>query len=525
MFVVSPKSSACLFWTACASSLAHKHIKENTLQFANSASILYEFNSVINTCVPKDTGNWHNQLIVHPRIVVIESHLPYINMSNLSAVEAEDQLVAPAHIKQSDLSSQMKISNYINKYHRSMLKPFVCIYVPALSIGGGPLKLMAWLVNNESYVHQGQWIARIWLEDKNDFKVLRANDSGLIYQSVKVGYIVNVGEAIGSIVLCDDPLGTQPKSGTGSDSALALSVQSTSTANAIQKGNVQVASGSIPRFMPSSACEPAGFQPMETAEADLKFALANCKISFQSFFNELEVLTPHGVNEDVVSIASFDEALYCALVREMHRYSLAEIADNQSDLAKKNAGLGAMVGSLIGLISGNIFAPFLGHSYGKSISDRGKRVEEFLPDPNLLFYQDENSYLSWSKAQVVSPRLRRLILERRVKPDGNVFFRLVPAIVTADSVFPIQLFKVDSSTYFYRPLSAGIDRYQANYDAIKVQKRYFHLRGEGAVAETGIVIPVSGQDIEDYDCRIYRFTCSYLDYFYVDFKIQPGSVF
>jgi hypothetical protein len=111
----------------------------------------------------------------------------------------------------------------------------------------------------------------------------------------------------------------------------------------------------------------------------------------------------------VIGLSYFDEGFYCALVRKIHRYSLAEIVDNKTDLANKNAGLRTMVGSLLGLIFGNIFAPFLGHSYGKNISNRGSRVEEFLPDLKLLFCQDENSYLCWSKSQVISPRLRHLI--------------------------------------------------------------------------------------------------------------------
>jgi hypothetical protein len=297
------------------------------------------------------------------------------------------------------------------------------------------------------------------------------------------------------------------------------------TFDAVKLGSINTRSSEIPRFHPSLATEPAGFIPFKTFAADLEYSFAQPQSCCQSFFNDLEVVDWRGISDDIMSLASFDEQLYCSLVREMHRYSLAEIADNQSDLAKKNAGLGAMVGSLIGVISGNIFAPFLGHSYGKNFSDRGKKVEEFLPDPNLLFYQDENSYLSWSRGQVASPRLRRLIFDRRVKPDGKVFFRLVPAIVTSDSVFPVQLFKVDSKTYFYRPFSAGINRNQPNYDSVKLQRRYFHLRGEGAVDETGLKITVTGGDVEEYETKIFSFRSPSLSYFYVDFKIHPGSLF
>lgn len=448
----------------------------------------------------------------------IDSHILFSSVDAWVQSQLSSQ---PAQLNQSATSVKQMDVEYINNKGNS--KTVAEIYVPALSLGGGPSVLMAWLVDFETYVRESQPIVSISTEDRRSPTVLCANHSGIIYHTKKSGDILSVGSCIGSILLCDDPASGPLKPVSN---ALALDVQSRTTANAIQQGTLQIASGSIPQFTPSSACEPAGFSPRETEEADLIYALANSKTSFQTFCNDLNVISPCGIDDDVVSIPSFDEALYCALVREMHRYSLAEIADNQSELAKKNAGLGAMVGSLLGLISGNIFAPFLGHAYGKNNSDRGKRVEEYLPDPNLLFYQDENSYLSWSKAQVVSPRLRRLILDRRVKSDGNIFFRIVPAIVTADSVFPIQLFKVDSSTYFYRPFSAGIERNQANYDAKKIQRKYFHIRNEGVMHRTEIPIDIFGRDIEEkYPSLFYRFKGQGLDYFYIDFKLQPGSVF
>ena len=126
---------------------------------------------------------------------------------------------------------------------------------------------------------------------------------------------------------------------------------------------------------------------------------------------------------------------------------------------------------------------------------------------------------------MTAPRLRRLIFDRQLSSDGKVYFRLLPAIVTADSVYPIQLFKVDNSTYFYRPMAAGIDREQANYDAIKIQRKYFHIRAEGEVSQTNLNLKVYGRDIEEYNAKVYRFSGQSLDYYYIDFKIQPGCVF
>jgi hypothetical protein len=55
--------------------------------------------------------------------------------------------------------------------------------------------------------------------------------------------------------------------------------------------------------------------------------------------------------------------------------------------------LAALVGGLLGVVTFNPFAPFLWkESVGHSMTDKGKRVDEFLPDPNLLFSQDPNSF-------------------------------------------------------------------------------------------------------------------------------------
>lgn len=317
------------------------------------------------------------------------------------------------------------------------------------------------------------------------------------------------------------------KSITGSISLKGQS-RSLSTAAAINAGRLNAVAGDTPEFQPSAASIPKGFESAGSHEADLRLCLANSALDIQSFFNDLNIFGDQKsifVNDDIVSIPCFDEGLYCNIVKQMHRYTLAEMADNKDQLAKDNAGLGAMVGSLVGLMTNNIFAPFLGYSLGKNLTDQTSKISEFLPDPHLLFYQDTNSYLSWSRAQVSSPKLRRLILDRQTKPDGTVFFRAIPAIVTADSVFPIQLFKCGNSTYFYRPFSAGIERSQVNYDATKIQKKYFHTRHMGESSKLDLMIAIRGNDVEPSEQNIYRFVGPSNDYFYLDFQIQPGSVF
>jgi hypothetical protein len=300
------------------------------------------------------------------------------------------------------------------------------------------------------------------------------------------------------------------------------------TTSAIKAGGLSVVAGETPQFQPSAASIPKGFQSTGTYEADLRLCLASNALDIQSFFNDLNIFGADDsifVSDDILSLPCFDESLYCNIVKQMHRYSLAELADNKDQLAKDNAGLGAMVGSLVGLMTGNIFAPFLGHSVGKNLTDQTTKISEFLPDPLLLFYEDHNSYLSWNRGQVSSPKLRRLILDRQISHDGTVFFRAIPAIVTADSILPIQLFKSGHSSYFYRPFSAGIERTQANYDAIRIQRKYFHARHEGDAARTDIAIPIRGKDVEPSEQNFFRFTGPSRDYFYLDFQIQPGSVF
>ena len=381
-------------------------------------------------------------------------------------------------------------------------------------------ELRRWLVGNGELVRQGEAIAIALASQVLSVNIF-AQDTGLLSHRKKVGDILFSGEIMATIDTSNDTQVTKSEVSKLSN----INNLSASTSSAISTGALKIISGTVPKFTASQAEVSSSFESLGSYENDLLCALNNAPKYFQSFFNDLVPISSAGINDDVVGINCFDEALYCALVKEMHRYTLAEVSANQDELAKSNAGLGAIAGSLLGVITGNIFAPFIGHSYAKNMTDRSKRIEEFLPDPNLLFNQDPNSYLAWSRGQVTAPRLRRLIFDRQLSSDGKVYFRLLPAIVTADSVYPIQLFKVDNSTYFYRPMAAGIDREQANYDAIKIQRKYFHIRAEGEVSQTNLNLKVYGRDIEEYNAKVYRFSGQSLDYYYIDFKIQPGCVF
>lgn len=419
-----------------------------------------------------------------------------------------------------DLVSQSCSDNKISA-RAIYLKECGDVLVPFIS-GLGTIK---WLVGDQEYVVQNQPIVEIdkYPGEESVHIRVKAICSGYLFHKKQDQSSVTTGEKLATINFHQLPSTSISITKDSSNSKLASAA---STADSLKQGSISATAGTVPKFIPSLGIKPESFDSTGTLEGDLKYALSTAHVHFQSFFNDHHVVTANGISDDIISLPCFDEGLYCSLVKEMHRYSLTEISNNHAELAKNNAGLGAMVGSFIGIISGNIFAPFLGHSYGKNLTDRGKPIEDFLPDPNLLFYQDDNSYLSWSRAQVNSPRLRRIIFNRQLSEDGKVYFRLMPAIVTVDSVFPVQLFKVNDSTYFYRPLAAGIDRNQPNYDTIRIQRKYFHLRGEGTIEKTDFEIDVYGNDVEPNEkIRLYRFTGQSLDYFYADFKIHPGSIF
>jgi len=296
------------------------------------------------------------------------------------------------------------------------------------------------------------------------------------------------------------------------------------TLDAVKSGTIPVASGEIPQFSPSLAAVPAGFPSTGTNESDLLYAIANPLVGLQSFFGDLNVLSIAGINDDMINLPCFDEDVYCKLVIEMHRYTLAQVIDQKDELARQNANLGTVVGGLLSVFTLNPLAMFFGRNVGHSISDKGKRVDEFLPNPQLLFYQDENSYLSWNRAQVSSSRLRRLIIARQVKDDGMVYFRLIPAMVTPHQILPMQLFCFNSDLYFYRPFSAGIEPRQTNYNAERIQRLYTHSR-LGQSTRSEIELHIFGRVIDTYPYKLDRFVSQRLDYFYADFETQPGSVF
>ena len=284
--------------------------------------------------------------------------------------------------------------------------------------------------------------------------------------------------------------------------------------------------GTNPQFTPSLASVPSGFVATGSIEEDFKYALENSESSFQTFFNDLTIVECNKLNDDVVSLPCFDEDMYARLAKEMQRYTLTEIADQKDDLAQKYARLGTFVGAFLGIFTTNPAMPFLGRNLGRIEAVRGKQISEFMPDPHLFFYQDQHSFLSWSRAQVIAPRFRRIMFSRTIKEDGSIYFRLMPLLVAqSQHVLPMQVFRIDSKSYFYRPIAAGIDRQQINYDPIKHLRRYSHLYNSRFSSPTDIKLTVSGRDIETYQKNLYRYQDDSLDYYYADFVIPPSYVF
>ena len=303
----------------------------------------------------------------------------------------------------------------------------------------------------------------------------------------------------------------------------------------IQKSKNAFEKDKLPTFIPSLANHPEGFEDHKNNNIlNLKYALYNHSSSIQSFFNDLDLISISdnifSINDDVLNLPPFDEAVYCQIVREMHRFSLAELRDKHEEQSNARSKFGLIAGGLLGILMRNPFAPFfgaqMGSNVGKSVGAKSNKIKEFLPDPNLLFFKDNYSYLSIGRSQ--TPKTRRIIFAPLKGENGNLYFRIIPAIVTLDYILPMQIFKIGINEYYLRPIGAGIDRHQKNYDAIKIHRKYYHQRiGDGISKDTEERIKVVGPDIEDIHYKLYSYQSDSQDlsYLYFDYIKQPGHVY
>ena len=90
----------------------------------------------------------------------------------------------------------------------------------------------------------------------------------------------------------------------------------------------------------------------------------------------------------------------------------------------------------------------------------------------------------------------------------------------------MQLFSFND-TNFYRPIAAGIEASQPNYNAAKLWRNYYHLRGDGASIDTGFKLNVVGAEIDNHKYKLYKFKSESrdLEYLYIDYQTDPSHVF
>jgi len=261
------------------------------------------------------------------------------------------------------------------------------------------------------------------------------------------------------------------------------------------------------RFIPSEAKIPSGFKSLGDEVKDLEFAIHNPLVSFRSFFNDCEFLVNGNWREETLFCQAFNEELYCQLIKEYHRFSIAELNSMKAEEMKKAERKGAGIGGLLGLMAGGIMAPItaaMGANVGKMISnnvDVRKPLKDFLPEPYLVFLKDQGSYLSLSKTYKGRTTKRRICFKKNYLDDDFVYFDLIPMIVFDDWVTPAQIFKLENS-YYFRPISANYDlnnEFNLEYNPIKYRRSYsYNPRKEGDVEKIARVMTtkISGETIE-----------------------------
>jgi hypothetical protein len=290
--------------------------------------------------------------------------------------------------------------------------------------------------------------------------------------------------------------------------------------------------GDLPAFRPSKAAVPLSIDSSGDTLKDLLECARDKKLC-QSFWSDLSVVSgecsdpasPIVLRDEILHVPPFDETLYCQLVLENHRYSLAELYDNDQAAADARASRAMKWGSLYGMFTLNPLVPFIASSQARASAPRHKKIEELIPDPRLMFLQDHYSLLAMTQAGNPLPRMRRLILHLFSMGD-QISLRILPAILTHDSVIPCQVFSC-AANYFMRPVCAGILHEQGNYNARHIHRQYYHLRADGCFVDTGIRALVKGADIDAHRYKLFKYISDTreLEYFYVDYQTEPSHVF
>lgn len=295
----------------------------------------------------------------------------------------------------------------------------------------------------------------------------------------------------------------------------------------------------MPSFLPSLATPATSFcVPQEYSMLSIGSSLVNSS-AIQSFFGTIPLHLSASnldypasvsrgslvINDEVMHVPPFDESLYCKLVIENHKYSLAELYDERHAAQEAKAKRWMKYGILAGIATLNPLMPFFLSNQGRINADKGTKLEELIPDPFLMFLQDEYSFSRMIHGGVGVPQMRRLIIHPVVNGD-RLYHRVLPAALTQNFVIPLQIFSFKKSR-FLRPICAGIDPVQPNYNAKRLHKLYYHLRADGHQEDTGQRINVCGADIDLERYRLYKFTShsKELEYYYIDYPTEPGHIF
>jgi hypothetical protein len=294
-----------------------------------------------------------------------------------------------------------------------------------------------------------------------------------------------------------------------------------------------------PTFLPSAASPATRFcEPQEYCLLSIRSSLVDSS-AIQSFYEALPLHLSIGssnyprsvleeslvINDEILHIPPFDESLYCKLVIENHKYSLAELYDDRHAASEAKAKRWMKYGILAGIATLNPLMPFFLSNQGRINADKGTKLEELIPDPHLMFLQDEYSFSRMIHGGVGVPQMRRLIIHPVVDGD-HLSYRVLPAALTQNFVIPLQIFSFKNFR-FLRPICAGIDPVQPNYNAKRLHKLYYHLRADGRQEDTGERINVCGVDIDLERYKLYKFTSNSkeLEYYYIDYPTEPGHVF
>ena len=217
----------------------------------------------------------------------------------------------------------------------------------------------------------------------------------------------------------------------------------------------------VPIFTPSKADIPEGYKSTNNDIDDIKFALKNPEISFRSFFNDLPIIENEAWIEKTLFTPAFNETLYCKMVLEYHRFSINDLRSKKDELTKNAEKKGAGIGGLIGIMAGGIMAPFMalmGANAARMASnnlDPRKPIEDYLPDPSMLFLRDEGTFTNLKNIYSTPNTKRRICMRKCKGRNENIYWDLFPMILFSNWASPAQVFKWQGMHYM-RPISAGL---------------------------------------------------------------------